>query len=116
MKVGYISSADYRAQQETAQSENIWQAKVMQAAKYANWLCYHTHDSRQSPSGFPDLVCVRDGRMLALELKREQHRTDKARLAKQLAWLEMLNAIPGVTAMLARPSDWPKVVEALGGE
>ena len=32
---------------------------VVELAKRFGWLLYHTHNSRRSASGFPDLVMVR---------------------------------------------------------
>ena len=56
------------------QTEKQFQAKVIQVAKLCGWICYHTHDSRRSEPGFPDLVLVKE-RVIFRELK-----TDKGRL------------------------------------
>jgi hypothetical protein len=51
-------------------------------------LRYHTHDSRRSPSGFPDLVCVGPRGVLYRELK-----TAKGQLSlAQRTWLAALSA------------------------
>ncbi len=39
--------------------EKPFQAQVVELARLSGWLTYHTHDSRRSQSGFPDLVLVR---------------------------------------------------------
>jgi hypothetical protein len=46
-------------------------------------LWYHTHDSRRSPSGFPDLVLAGPGGVLFRELKRQ----GKKPTAAQDEWL-----------------------------
>ena len=58
-----------------AVSERDFQRQVIELAETMGWeLIYHTHDSRRSREGFPDLIMVRDGRLLALELKTETGR------------------------------------------
>ena len=42
---------------------------VVELAKTCGWRVYHTHDSRKSEAGFPDLVMVRDGTLVFVELK-----------------------------------------------
>jgi hypothetical protein len=63
-------------------------------------LRYHTHDSRRSPGGFPDLVCVGPGGVLFRELKREGRNPTPA----QQRWLDALTAA-GSDAGVWRPSD-----------
>ena len=58
-------------------SEKQFQANVVALAKTFNWLVYHTHDSRRSEPGFPDLVLVRE-RVLFRELKTESGSLTKA--------------------------------------
>lgn len=38
--------------------EKVFQAQVLDLAHLSGWLCYHTHNSRRSAPGFPDLVLV----------------------------------------------------------
>ena len=40
------------------QTEDQWQSAVIEYARLMGWLVYHTHDSRHSEKGFPDLVLV----------------------------------------------------------
>lgn len=89
--------------------EKDWQQQVLDAARYLNWRCYHTFDSRRSAPGFPDVLCVKDGKMICLELKTE---TGKATLEQEI-WIAMLDMVPGVTARIARPSDWDAVLALL---
>lgn len=71
------------------------------AARINGWLVYHTHDSRRSEAGFPDLVMVRDGELLAAELKSQRGKVTDA----QQRWLDQLATVPGCEAYLWRPSD-----------
>ena len=82
-------------------SEKALLETIREAAAWANWACYHTHDSRRSEPGFPDLVLVRDGEMLAWELKSESGRVT----AEQQQWLDRFAAVPGVEAAVVRPAD-----------
>ena len=62
-------------------------------------LRYHTHDSRRSPSGFPDLVIVGD-RVLYRELKTAKGKVTDA----QAAWLHAL-VLAEQDACVWRPAD-----------
>lgn len=75
-------------------SERELLACVIEAARLFGWThCYHTHDSRHSAAGWPDVVLVRPattgafGRALFVELKR----SERQRLtADQVAWGQAL--------------------------
>lgn len=100
-----MSAAAYR----TVGLERGVLATVTEAAAAAGWLCFHDFDSRRNVAGFPDLVCVRDGRLVFLELKTEKGRVRP----EQQVWLAALSQVPGVVAMVARPSQWDDVLEIL---
>lgn len=91
------------------ESERGFLAAVREAAAWAGWLIYHTHDSRRSPAGFPDLVLVRGTRVVFAELKTEQGRVTPA----QRRWLDAL-AATSAEAYLWRPSDWSTIESTLG--
>lgn len=76
-------------------------------------LVYHTHDSRRSAPGFPDLVLVHPehGRVVFAELKAE----GRYPIPEQRKWLSALKRCPGVEVFLWRPRDWESIVETLGG-
>lgn len=112
MKVETVDATAFRALQHRYQSEKAFQAQIEHAARFLGWACYHPFDSRRSAAGWPDLVCVREGEMVALELKTERGRVRP----EQEAWIELLDSVPGVTAMIVRPDDWPSVMAALGGD
>lgn len=108
-------------------TEAQFQRTVIEAAQHLGWLCYHTHDSRRSQEGFPDLVLVRD-RVLFVELK-----TDKGKLTfSQQTWRLKITAalerwlrdhatqgtdydVDPFAHYVWRPADWPRVEEVLRG-
>ena len=53
-------------------TEKKFQAAVLQIANMYGWLAYHTHDSRRSAPGFPDLVLVRNGIQIGRASCRER--------------------------------------------
>lgn len=93
-------------------SEREFQAQVVQAAEALGYLCYHTHDSRRSAPGFPDLIMVRGYRLIALELKVGRRRPTP----EQLVWLHALREVWQVDATWATPGDWDSVMELLKRE
>lgn len=89
-------------------SEESFQGAIVEYAVLLGYLAYHTHDSRRSAPGFPDLVLVRDERLLFAELK-----TDVGRVAPaQRDWLAALEAT-GVEVYVWRPKDWNQIIETL---
>lgn len=97
-----LTPAEYNDRIARTMSEATLQAKVEGQARELGWLAYHTHDSRRSVAGFPDLVMVhpRQRRTLYRELKREtEHPTDAQR-----KWLDALTAADEDAAVW-RPSD-----------
>lgn len=69
---------------------------------------YHTHDSRRSPSGFPDLVIVGPGGCIFAELKSAKGKVT----ATQQTWIDALKTA-GQWVEVWRPDDWPHVVDTL---
>lgn len=66
-------------------NEKQLQDAILELAAILNWTGYHTFDSRKSHEGFPDLVLVRWGRLLFVELKC------KTKLSQmQILWREVL--------------------------
>jgi ribosomal protein L37E len=82
--------------------ETRFQNAVLTVAQLCGWRAYHTHDSRRSAAGFPDLVLVRPPRVIFAELKTRTGRASPA----QLDWLQLLRDCPGVETYLWRPADW----------
>ncbi|MFF2274187.1 VRR-NUC domain-containing protein [Agromyces sp. NPDC058136] len=98
-----ISAAEYHAMQARNMTEAQLQAAIIPAAQRRDWLVYHTHDSRRSQPGFPDLVLVhaKQGRILYRELKKQ----NGAIRPDQKIWLRDLTAA-GADAAIWRPLDW----------
>jgi hypothetical protein len=90
-------------------TESEFQALVLDMANLFGWRSYHTHDSRRSAAGFPDLVLVRRERLIFAELKTERGRVGDA----QSEWLDALDAIPGIEVYLWRPSDTGRIEHVL---
>lgn len=89
--------------------EKDFQAAIIKYAESCNWLVYHTHDSRRSAEGFPDLVCIKGGTMLILELKRESGVLSE----DQERWLTALEKVTRVDAYTARPHNQASVEKYL---
>ena len=85
------------------QTESAFQDVVIQAAKLFGWMCYHTHDSRRSAPGFPDLVLAKNGVVLFAELK-----TDTGKVTNdQIGWLLATHGV------IWRPQYWDVIEESL---
>lgn len=52
--------------------EKDFQNVVIHLAHMFGWWVYHTHDSRRSQPGFPDLVLIREPEIIYVELKTEK--------------------------------------------
>ena len=86
--------------------ERQFQADVLDMARALDLLAYHTHDSRRSEPGFPDLVLVGPGGVLYRELKTRTGRVQR----EQAKWLDALTAA-GADAAVWRPDQWPVQIE-----
>jgi hypothetical protein len=83
-------------------TETQLQSAILDLARTCGYLAYHTHDSRRSQPGFPDLALVHKatGAVIFAELK-----SDKGRLTRaQREWLEALRLRSNV--YLWRPAHW----------
>lgn len=102
------STADFPSKTtwEPRQTERAFQASVVRYAKLMGWSVFFVHDSRHSPKGWPDLVCIRRPRIVFVELKAERGRVTP----EQAACLAELRGC-GLEALVARPSDWQRLEE-----
>lgn len=77
--------------------------QIMREAERFGWLVSHTHDSRLSEPGLPDILMVRGSRLLAIECKKRGPKGVVT--AAQQQWLDALSQVPGIEAMVLRPGD-----------
>lgn len=87
-------------------------SEVIKLAKYLGWLVYHTHDSRRSEPGFPDLIMIRNGQLVVAELK-----SAKGKLThEQKAWLMEYEQVKDCQTFVWNPDSWHngEIEEVLG--
>lgn len=98
-----------------ALTEKALQSAVVRLLRQHGYtFCYHTFDSRRSPSGFPDLIaCHREPGHVALAFECKTA-TGQVTLAQQ-AWLDALAQSTGVVAQVVRPADLEALVALLRG-
>lgn len=99
-------------------TEKELQAAILELAALLRWRVAHFRPARTAKGwrtpvsadgeGWPDLVMVRGGRMVAAELKRDRGQLT----APQVAWLEAF-AAAGVETAVWRPADYPDRVLAV---
>lgn len=107
-------------------SEAQFQAQVIELAERCNWRVAHFHDSRRSigngrmvgdsqAAGFPDLVLVRDGRLVFAELKRDGQNATEVQEQWLLALSDVEERAGGSVVHVAvwRPADWDVIVKRL---
>ena len=90
-------------------TEKQFQWQVMQLANLLGWRVYHTHDSRRSVAGFPDLILLRASRMLVVELKVGKNKST----AEQTAWLREFSKTGAFVAVWT-PEHWGEIQVMLG--
>lgn len=78
------------------------QQTVHQLCSCLRLLHYHTHDSRRSNAGWPDLAIIRADELLLRELKSERG----AVRPEQRTWLDALAQVRRVSVGVWRPADW----------
>jgi len=103
-----------RAYARHFENEGEFQAEIIQVARLMRLVTYHTHDSRRSDSGFPDLVIVGRTGVLFRELK-----TDTGKVTPDQEFFIAALKLAGQDAGVWRPTQWPDQIiaelKALGG-
>lgn len=93
-------------------TEAQFQRQVTDLLTLYGWLWTHTSDSRtvQGDPGVPDVLAVRDGRILFAELKATSGRLRR----EQRDWLARLVAVRGnVEVYCWRPANIERIIEVL---
>ena len=97
-------------------TETELRRRVLAAAKQYGWrvfsLSQYQGARNKTSTGWPDLVLIKDGTMLAWELKKEG---EKAKPAQQ-EWLDSLGAVPGCEAAVVTPSGLVAAEALLAGD
>ena len=101
------------------QTERDFQKFVINRALNHGWTYYHAPDNKPDQygrlqnvvKGFPDIVLVKNEKLVFVELKTETGRVSP----EQTAWLEKLKKT-GCDTFVWRPSMWKKVNSYLAGE
>lgn len=88
-------------------NEKEWQKWVMEVAREAGWLAFHSTDSRRDggDKGYPDVILAKGGVVWALELKTVNGKVTRG----QLDWGEAM----GSHWHLLRPGDEYKLIHLL---
>ena len=89
-------------------SERCFMARVIKVAEDNGWMVYHTHDSRRSEPGYPDMHCVRGQQEVYAELKRIGCHITAEQYFWGLALIEL-----GRDWRLWTPLDWAEIVSTL---
>ncbi len=99
-KTLHMTAAKFRVLVYLGMSETELQNMILKEAKRFGWRSYHTHDSRRSQAGFPDLVMTNGRRLIFAELKTQVGDPSD----KQREWLADLETTDA-EVYLWRPSD-----------
>jgi len=91
-------------------SEADFQNAIIKLAKEQGWLVYHTHDSRRSQAGFPDLVMIKGNYLIVAELKNRTGKLSEA----QTTWVKAFEAVNITNINVWKPgTDNDEIVEML---
>lgn len=105
-------------------SEKAFQSAVLELAERRGWKTAHFHDSRRevtrpggkrlvigdkAAAGFPDLVMVRERRMILAELKTETGKLSAAQAEWGMHLEFFADMTDGVDYFIWRPIHWPQI-------
>ena len=90
-------------------SEKEFRAQVMELVKLFSWKYYFTWNSIRSPKGFPDLVLVKDKRLIFAELKNQDAKLTES----QQEWIDILSKLNNVEVYVWRPDDLVEISNIL---
>lgn len=89
------------------------QRLVIELAVRLGFLVYHTHDSRKSQEGFPDLVLVKAPRVIFAELKGDSAYGKRGPTPAQAMWIAALELCTGVEIYVWYPKDINEIATIL---
>lgn len=107
--VGRIGLAEARRALGHAVTEADFQRTITDLLDLGHWRWFHDADSRRNKAGLPDLIAVRRGRLLFIELKKMGGKVS----ASQQEWLDELGQVSSVGAHLWFPNDFDQAKEIL---
>lgn len=91
-------------------SEKGFQQAVVDVARLCGWRVYWTHNSRNSPAGWPDLVLIRPPECIFRELKRDSRPSRVT--PDQRDTMDALTDC-GLDVSVWTPDDWPLIEHTL---
>jgi hypothetical protein len=98
-----VTPDEYRRQVAKDMAEETLRLRIKALAKELGWMSYHTHDSRRSDAGWPDVALVhpKGRRFMVRELKSQRGKLTR----DQVDWLAALGGA-GVDVGVWRPMDY----------
>lgn len=110
-RLGLIDAASEPATSAPCQwqDEKAFMWAVIDLATRHCWKVFHVHNPTKAEEGFPDLLMLRSGRMIAAECKMP----GQFPTAAQEGWLAELEKVAGCVAVVWRPENWPEIQELL---
>ncbi len=102
---------DKEMQYSPTLNEKQFRQQIVDLLKHTGWKCYFTWTSIHSTPGFPDIVAIKDGEILVIELKSAKGKLTES----QKLWLEAFQ-LTCARVYEWRPSDWEEIVAVLQGK
>lgn len=93
-------------------SESAIQARVRRHLEREGWLMWKNHGSAFSEVGLPDLMGLKDGNFIGIEMKKPGGAPTK----KQLRWLEKIRSRGGSGAVIDNMEDLKAFLRETGLE
>lgn len=92
-------------------TEVDFQKQITEIAKLFGWRFYHPFLSKWSERGWPDIIFLRDRRMIVVELKTDK-RSSKLTV-EQAQWLWQFRKVKGIEVRIWRPRMLERIAKYL---